>query len=156
MGWRPVMMRPLAVTELCEIGLSSWQGAYSALSNANSGYNKVYDYTAAGGLLHYTDRDTRSIEGPANTTTATALYPYNVALTNPAVPAGILNYQNTGTGRERMIKVRGIFDGSLFTLPGSDVHFAVSGEYMADRFMQRSGSSVKAGQGTSGLITARP
>ncbi|MCW1430763.1 TonB-dependent receptor domain-containing protein [Novosphingobium sp. JCM 18896] len=81
----------------------------------------------------YTAAQTAAING---TTLATALNPYDIAATNPAVLAGLLKH-NIGTGRHRFTDVRAVLDGTLFTLPGGDVKIAAGGEYMNTRYTQQ-------------------
>lgn len=63
------------------------------------------------------------------TTTATALNPYNVAATNPAVLATIRDYTNFSEADQELAEARAVLDGSLFALPGGDVRLAVGAEY---------------------------
>jgi iron complex outermembrane recepter protein len=67
--------------------------------------------------------------GLAGTTTATALNPYDVTLTDPAVLASIRNYEILYTAKQDLIEARAVLDGTLLTLPGGDVRIAVGAEY---------------------------
>jgi iron complex outermembrane receptor protein len=65
----------------------------------------------------------------AGTTTATALDPYNLGATNPAVLAAIENYENHDIGVQNIAEGRLVADGKLFALPGGDVRVAAGAEY---------------------------
>jgi iron complex outermembrane receptor protein len=67
--------------------------------------------------------------GLAGTTTQTALNPYNVNATNPAVLARIRNYSNISQAWQEIREARVVADGTLFTLPGGNVKLAVGAEY---------------------------
>jgi iron complex outermembrane receptor protein len=73
----------------------------------------------------------------AGTTTATALNPYDLSATNPAVLANIRNYQLAGQSKDDQFNGRAIIDGSLLTLPGGEVKVALGYEYIGDEFAQR-------------------
>ncbi|MDE2596433.1 MAG: TonB-dependent receptor [Sphingomonadales bacterium] len=85
----------------------------------------------------------------ASSTAATALNPFNIAATNPAVLAAITNWAIQGQARDELITGRAIIDGSLITLPGGDVRVAVGYEVLRDNFQQRytSGAAIGALRG---------
>lgn len=64
----------------------------------------------------------------AGTSTATALNPYDLSATNPAVLAPIRNYANFSHADQEIAETRVVADGSVFELPGGDVKLAVGGE----------------------------
>jgi iron complex outermembrane receptor protein len=64
----------------------------------------------------------------AGTSAATALNPYNLSATNPAVLAAVENYENHSIGRQELGEGRLVADGKLFTLPGGDIRLAVGAE----------------------------
>lgn len=70
--------------------------------------------------------------GLAGTTMATALNPYDLGASNPAVLGSIAR---TGilSSRSENYNIRGIADGVLLSLPGGDVHLAVGVEYQRDK-----------------------
>jgi iron complex outermembrane receptor protein len=72
-------------------------------------------------------------QAAAGTTTATALDPFGSG-TNPAVAAGILdwNYYNHSTQTLADGNVKA--DGALFTLPGGEVKMAIGGEFRRETF----------------------
>jgi iron complex outermembrane receptor protein len=67
--------------------------------------------------------------GLAGTTVATALDPYDVAATNPAVLAGIRGDSDLSDAWQEMREGRVVADGTLFHLPGGGVKLAVGTEY---------------------------
>lgn len=71
------------------------------------------------------------------TTLESALNPYDLASTNPAVLAGIVGGIDQGEGRNSLLDARVIVDGALFSLPGGDVRVALGAEYMENSFERR-------------------
>lgn len=65
----------------------------------------------------------------AGTTTATALDPYNIAQTNEAVLASILNYAQYATNTQDMLEAKVVAQGSVVSLPGGSAHLAMGGQY---------------------------
>ena len=65
----------------------------------------------------------------AGTTTATALNPYNLSQTNPAVLAGIADYQNYSQSKQDLGEARIVLDGPFASLPGGDARVAIGAEY---------------------------
>jgi len=64
----------------------------------------------------------------AGTTLDTALNPYEVTLTNPALLPTLLNYEFYGWAEQEIRQFRAIADGTVFTLPAGDVKFAIGAE----------------------------
>lgn len=79
------------------------------------------------------------------TTTATAVNPYNIAATNPAVIADILDNENAGQARDELLDLRGIIDGRLLSLPGGDLRLAIGYEYMYDSLQVREQANIRRG-----------
>ncbi|HEV2597842.1 TonB-dependent receptor domain-containing protein [Sphingopyxis sp.] len=69
----------------------------------------------------------------AGTTTATALNPYNLGATNPAVLASIFE-QNRSHGKQELFNARTVVDGTLVNLPGGNVRLAVGAEIFEETF----------------------
>lgn len=65
----------------------------------------------------------------AGTTTTTALNPFDLSQTNPAVINAITNYGKGARAIQTLTDVRAIADGPLFSLPGGDVRMAVGAEH---------------------------
>ena len=61
-------------------------------------------------------------------TRQTALNPYDVTQTSPAVLQGILNWDNFAQARQELTQGRLIANGALFTLPGGEVRTAIGGQ----------------------------
>ena len=72
----------------------------------------------------------------AGRSTATALNPYDPAVTNPAVLASIENFENHSIGVQELAEGRIDADGKLFALPGGDVRLAVGAEYHYNNLRQ--------------------
>lgn len=68
----------------------------------------------------------------AGTTTATALNPYDVTASAPAVLANLGDFINYAHANQELADGRVILDGPLFALPGGDVQLAVGGEFRHD------------------------
>ncbi len=65
----------------------------------------------------------------AGTTTATALNPYNLSASDPAVIARVNDYAQSGRSVQEIAEMRVVADGTLASLPGGEVRLAVGGEY---------------------------
>jgi len=65
----------------------------------------------------------------AGTTYATALDPYDIAATNPAVLDLIHDYEQYAQATQQLAELRLNVDGPLFTLPGGDVRLALGAQY---------------------------
>ena len=99
------------------------------------------------GLLNYSGSDTTfGQQNPnvtalaaagASTSAATAIDPFNLALTSPSVIQGIMNNENAGEAKDELLNARVVADGRLLTLPGGDVRLAAGYEFMHDNFQQR-------------------
>jgi iron complex outermembrane receptor protein len=103
-----------------------WQ--LRAMANVGRSYNEIHEdlVNAAAGALAL-----------GGTTTATALNPYDLAATNPAVLATINDFENLALASQRMAQLQVVADGSLFTLPGGDVRLAVGAEYLYQNLKQQ-------------------
>ena len=73
----------------------------------------------------------------AGFTTATALNPYNIAATNPAVLANIANFENFGDATQELAEARAVLDGTLATISGGDIRLAVGAEYHFENLQSR-------------------
>lgn len=65
----------------------------------------------------------------AGTTTATALDPYDIAASNPAVLKTIHNYEQYAQSTQRLAELRAIADGSVIRLPGGDLRLAAGAQF---------------------------
>jgi iron complex outermembrane receptor protein len=65
----------------------------------------------------------------AGTTVASALNPYDIAATDPAVLDLIQNYEQYARAVQQLSEARLNIDGPLFSLPGGDVRLAAGGQY---------------------------
>jgi iron complex outermembrane receptor protein len=72
-----------------------------------------------------------------STAAASAINFYNPSAADIPLVQRLINTENGGEGRESLLNIRAIIDGSLFPLPGGDVKLAVGFEHLADRFQQR-------------------
>lgn len=77
----------------------------------------------------YRTNDAATATALAGTTTATALNPYNLSGTNPAVLDSIFNYDDHGRSVQEIAEGRAVLDGSLARLPGGSVRLAVGYEH---------------------------
>ncbi len=83
------------------------------------------------GFVRFTERTLNStLESAAasGTTTATALNPYTIAQTNPAVLAAIHDFGNYADSLTEIREGRAVVNGTLLTLPGGGVRVALGGE----------------------------
>lgn len=79
------------------------------------------------------------------TTTATAINPYNVALTNRAVLDDLADSEIGGQAKDELFNVRLVAQGKLFSLPGGEVRLAAGYEFIHDSFKQRYQSDIRIG-----------
>lgn len=100
-----------------EVG-GDWQ--VRALANYGRSYTQVTEQIV---------NPTLEAAALAGTTLATALNPYNLSATNAGVLAGIHDWENYASSVQELAEARLVLDGSLFSLPGGNVHIAVGGEY---------------------------
>ncbi|WP_319937500.1 TonB-dependent receptor plug domain-containing protein [Sphingomonas cannabina] len=80
----------------------------------------------------------------AGTSTATALNPYNLSATAPAVLAAINDFVNYGDADQELAEGRAVLDGPLFAVPGGDVRLAVGAEYHYENIRSFTGSGPQA------------
>ncbi|MDB5477100.1 MAG: hypothetical protein JWP49_2611 [Phenylobacterium sp.] len=113
-----------------------WQ--VRAQANVGRSFNEIHEdlVNAAAGSLAL-----------GGTTTATALNPYDLSATNPAVLATINDFQNLALASQRMAQFQVVADGVLFALPGGDVRLAVGAESLYSNLKQqlRSGPTSATG-----------
>jgi iron complex outermembrane recepter protein len=58
------------------------------------------------------------------TSAANAFNPFNLSANSPALLATVLDSELAGQARDRLINLRLIAEGKLFTLPGGETLFA--------------------------------
>jgi iron complex outermembrane receptor protein len=109
-------------TIIWDVGQSGWQ--VRAMSNYGGSVSRL-DNTGLNA--------TALAAAAASTNPAAALDPYNVALTNPSVIAG-LGYKTSGVAHQALINERVVGDGAVFALPGGDVHLAVGTEFIHEYY----------------------
>jgi iron complex outermembrane receptor protein len=73
---------------------------------------------------------------------AGTINPYNIAASNPAALAQVLNYDLYGLGKDRLSNARAVFDGPLFSLPGGQVRIAVGGEFSHENYKGITGTNT--------------
>lgn len=65
---------------------------------------------------------------------AGTINPYDIASSDPATLARVLDFTNFGIGRDELHNARLIVDGPLFQLPGGEMRVAVGGEFIHERY----------------------
>jgi iron complex outermembrane receptor protein len=95
-----------------------WQ--IRAMANYGRSTNETREYLLNSGAIN---------AGLAGTTTQTALDPYNITATNPAVLAAIRDDSNLSDAWQEMRELRAVADGTLVTLPGGGMKLAIGTEY---------------------------
>jgi iron complex outermembrane receptor protein len=123
-------------------------------ANAELKYDVSPDWQVRG-LLNWSQSDSRYhltqlspsrlIAAGVGTTTATAINPYDVALTDRALLDDLADSEIAGQAKDNLFNARLIAEGRLFTLPGGDVRLAAGYEFMHDSFKQRFSSDVRIG-----------
>jgi iron complex outermembrane receptor protein len=113
-----------------------WQ--IRAQANVGRSYNEIHEdlVNAAAGALAL-----------GGTTVATALNPYDLTATNPAVLATIDDFENLSLSSQRLAQVNVVADGALFRLPGGDVRLAVGAEYLYQNLKQQLRSGPRSATG---------
>ncbi len=89
------------------------------------------------------------------TTTATALNPYDVKATNPAVLATIENFDNFGKASQRLAEGGVVADGPLMDMPGGQLRLAVGVEYHYENLKQRMTSGPRDVAGAPTAVSSR-
>ncbi|MCW1429495.1 TonB-dependent receptor domain-containing protein [Novosphingobium sp. JCM 18896] len=122
--------------------------------NAELKFNVNEDWQIRG-LLNWSQSDsryeltqlspTRLAAAGLATTTATAINPYNVALTSRALLDDIADSSIAGQAKDSLFNARLIAEGRLFTIGGGDVRLAAGYEFMHDTFKQRFSNDVRLG-----------
>jgi iron complex outermembrane receptor protein len=115
-------------------------GGWQVRALANWGESDSrYNLTGVGSALN-------AASAPAvPTSAANAFNPFNLSANSPALLATVLDSELAGQARDRLINLRLIAEGKLFTLPGGDVRVALGYEYMDDRLERRERSDIKVG-----------
>jgi len=79
----------------------------------------------------------------AGTTPETALNPYDVSATNPAVLAAIGDFQVYGESEQELLQLKSVADGTLVNLPSGDVKLAVGAEFIEETIDASQGQGPK-------------
>ncbi len=87
----------------------------------------------------------------SGTTIATALNPYDLASTNPAVLAAIRDFRNYAASSTEMREARAVVNGTLLTLPGGEVRVALGGELRDERQAVRN-TQARISEGRAGQL----
>ena len=95
-----------------------WQ--LRAMANYGRSTNETREYLLNSGAIG---------AGLGGTTVQTALNPYNITATNPAVLTAIRDNSNLSDAWQEMRELRAVADGTLLTLPGGNIKLAVGSEY---------------------------
>ena len=101
-------------------------GGWRTVGTLNYGRTQVKTFTPGVN----TAASAAALAGPG-LTTATALNPYDLTLTNPTVIANILNWRTQASNVQTQTTARVILDGEAFTLPAGAVKVAIGAQYMS-------------------------
>ncbi len=74
-----------------------------------------------------------------------SINPLNIASANGAVVADILDNELAGQVKDRLVQLRAIAEGRLFSLPGGDVRLALGAEYMNENLEKRQLTDIRRG-----------
>lgn len=111
--------------------LSEWGVTPSLTADLGGGWqlralgNYGRSFTSNQKPILFEDDQTAALAG---TTTATALNPYDLTQTSPAVLASLRTREDYGQAKQELANGRVVLDGSAFSLPGGDVRLAVGAE----------------------------
>jgi iron complex outermembrane receptor protein len=146
------------------------EGVKNPAKFTSRGFTPTFDYNIGGGWKlrgmanfghSYNETTEASINSTAAaaalraTTTATALNPYNLSLTNPAVLATIRDYANFSAAKQDLAEGRLVVDGSLFQLPAGDVRLAAGAEYHYEKINSHIAFGPSASPKTNRAIASR-
>jgi iron complex outermembrane receptor protein len=107
------------VTPTVDIGLGdNWN--VRLMGNYGHSWNNTIEHGINGGNL---------AAALAGTTEATALNPYDLTETSPAILDSLLEQRNYAAAKQDLAEARVVADGSLLTLPAGDVRMALGAEY---------------------------
>lgn len=106
----------------------------------------LLNYSRSNTTFFQVDTDVAALTAAGSATTAeTAINPFNVAATSPAVLAAIANNEQAGEATDELFNLREVLDGRLFTLPGGEVRAAAGYEFLRDNFKQRNATAIDRG-----------
>lgn len=126
-SYEPVFGNPVSSGQLTDFGLTP---TFTFDVGGDWQIKAMYNYGWSDTSLQQPGIDpVAQAAAAAGTTAATALNPYNIAATNPAVLAALANYEAYGDNKQTLSDSRVIGDGPLFQLPGGTVHLALGAEY---------------------------
>ncbi|MEO8313206.1 MAG: TonB-dependent receptor [Pseudomonadota bacterium] len=100
-------------------------GGWRTVGTLNYGRTQVRTFTPGVN----TTASSAALSGPG-LTTATALNPYNLTATNPAVLDRILDWRTQAANVQTQTIARVIMDGEAFSLPAGPVKVAIGAQYM--------------------------
>lgn len=149
-SWEPVLGRSSSisgrtilksggVTPTATINLGDWQ--VRAMANLGKSENLADSANAINGTLLR--------QALSGTTMATALNPYDLAATDPAVLESITNWGAYAFGEQEMTNYRVIADGKVGSLPGGDLRLAAGVEYLRETYKAKQQSLTAPGAGPS-------
>lgn len=112
---------------------------FKARLNHNWELRTLLSYSSSNSEFHIDGfNNTLLSAAGASSNSQTAVNFYNPAATpNIDLIRQIANSENAGQGRDSLLNLRTILDGTLLDLPGGDVKLAVGYEYIDDQFQQR-------------------
>ena len=91
-------------------------------------------------FLNYGQSKTTAISPSSNATVLGArvadgtINPYNVARSNPAAIASVLDWTNYGIGKASVFNAKATADGPVFSLPGGELRVAAGVEYIKEKY----------------------
>lgn len=166
----PVPGQSATATQTVFFNLNSVLGASSALSTstfnewgANAEFKAdlgggwqmrtLFNYSNSGSEYHLAGFNTALLTSfGRGTTAATAINFYNPSAADLSNIQQLINTESAGQGKEELVNMRAIVDGTLFALPGGDVKIAAGYEFISDNFQQR---IVAANQPVGALASTR-
>ena len=108
----------------------------------------LFNYSRSNSEFHLDEINSALLNTFANgTTAATTINFYNpgAGANDLANIRRLVDSELAGQGKESLLDLRAILDGTLFTLPGGDVKLAVGYEYMHTNFQQRTADDAPIG-----------
>lgn len=121
---------------------------FKASLNDNWQLRTLFNYSRSNSEFHIDEINSALQNTLANgTTAATTINFYNPGSgsADAANIARLVDSELAGQGKEELLNLRAILDGTLFNLPGGGVKLAVGYEYTYDKFQQRTADDAPVG-----------
>jgi iron complex outermembrane recepter protein len=124
-----------------DISLKTWGVAPTLTTDLGHGWQLR---SLASFSYSRTQQVTREPASTTNAIVAGLFNPYDWASSDPATLNALINFGGSSFGitRQRMLNIREVFDGDLFSIPGGAVKLAAGLEYVKEQYAVQKGNAV--------------